>query len=652
MTENPSAGSSGAPRVRKFMDEQKMFMSFRTAAQIMLGGDFLRKASTNQFLAYTTRTLITCCWIYSPASASLASCLYHPRAALSLTLTSPLTSIAADDSVSEDYALPEPLQARFYNFYLPGSPSKSHGYLSATGTNMDTCPKCEFGALRLYTPSIDAIGLLRSGVSSLHISRDSLLNDVAHLQEELRHIEPLYIQIRDRRNKLLKDLRDYKAFLAPIRTLPPETLLQIFKLASFHNDPLHAPWILGHVCSLWQSLSRSCPSLWTRIRFSDEYYSSSVFQEKYISLSQDLPIHLFIDGEPHDKRVRAILKGLMMHSERWETLELNMEGEQIYRLLNLASSPAVQLMKFHLSLRFGTRLPKFRQEVLSNLFSSSPIQDASLPKIFYSRIPINLTELRKFHIYSSSPAELYSILQRAQHLIKFTVTPGPGSHRLTLPSTYSDMSHTAVRKLSFSISGEIQDNINNIPFPFSHITLPALRQFDILLGEIFRSRLDNLGTLDHSGMIDFLHRSQCNLTTITLDVPTAVETFLLPILAQSPGLRKLHIFVNTSVARDVFELLVSERGLVQHLKDLSIEELPISPDKSSLFEESDAFHTMILSRSGSDRRLEIVPIPVAQDSPFRDLFRIKDQGVDVKFLFNGKDCLVDENARTTFFGSF
>ncbi|PBK59678.1 hypothetical protein ARMSODRAFT_774524 [Armillaria solidipes] len=426
---------------------------------------------------------------------------------------------------------------------------------------MDTCPKCEFGALRPYAPSIDAIGLLRSGVSSLHISRGPLLNDVAHLKEELRHIEPLYIKIRDRRNKLLKDLRDYKAFLAPVRTLPPEILLQIFKLASFHNDPLHAPWILGHVCSLWRSLSRSCPSLWTRIHFSDEYCSSSAFQEKYISLSQDLPVHLSIEGEPDDKRVRAVLKGLMIHSERWSTLELNMEGEQIYRLLNLASSAAVQLMKFHLSLRFGTRLPKFRQEVLSNLFSSSPIQDAYLPHIVYSRMPINLTELRKFHIYSSSPAELYSILQRAQHVTKFTVTPGPGSRRLTLPSTYSDMSHTAVRKLSFFISGEIQDSIDNIPFPFGHIT-PGSTIFCWV--KMSGARLDTFGTLDHSGMINFLHRSQCNLTIITLDVPTAAETFLLSILVQSPGIRKLRIFVNTSVARDVFELLVLERGLVQH----------------------------------------------------------------------------------------
>ncbi|SJL16969.1 uncharacterized protein ARMOST_20506 [Armillaria ostoyae] len=540
----------------------------------------------------------------------------------------------------------------------------------------DTCPKCEFGAIRPYTPSVDANELLRSGVSSLHISHASLLNDVANLERELRDIEPLFMQIRDRRSKLLKDLSSCKAFLMPVHTLPPETLLHIFKLASSNNDPLEAPWILGHVCSFWRSLSRSCPSLWTRIRFSDEYCSSSAFQEKYISLSQDLPVHLSIDGEPHDKRVRALLKGLMMRSERWSTLEIDLDGEHIFELLNLASSPAVQLTKFHISPCFDSRLPKFRRDVLSNLFSSSPIQYAYLAKILYSHMPINLTELRKFHICSFSPAELYSMLQHAQHLTELTVT-GQGLRRLTLPTSYSNISHTAVRKLSFFISGQIQESIENIAFPFGHVTLPALRQFQILLDlrhyqgdyirgyhNLIRSLLEEIGTLDHSGMVYFLHRSQCNLTTITLEVPMAVETFLLPILTRSPALQKLHVFVNASVARDVFEVLVSERGFIPRLKELSIKEAPFPQDKSSLFEELDAFHRMILSRSGSDKRLETlrlslntfwiereIPVPVAQDSPFRDLFRIKDQGVDVRFLLEGQDCLVDGDARATFFGS-
>ncbi|KAK0435739.1 hypothetical protein EV421DRAFT_2087044 [Armillaria borealis] len=540
---------------------------------------------------------------------------------------------------------------------------------------MDTCPKCEFGAIRPYTPSVDANELLRSGVSSLHIYHASLLNDVANLERELRDIEPLFMQIRDRRSKLLKDLSSCKAFLAPVHTLPPETLLHIFKLASSDNDPLEAPWILGHVCSFWRSLSRSCPSLWTRIYIAADYPSPE-FLKEYISLSRDLPIDLIVYERPYDEDVMAILEGLMMHSERWSTLEIDLDGKHIFELLNLASSPAVQLTKFHISPRFDSRLPKFRRDVLSNLFSASPIQYAYLAKILYSRMPINLTELRKFHICSFSPAEIYSMLQHTQHLTELTVT-GQGLRRLTLPTSYSDISHTAVRKLSFFISGQIQESIENIAFPFGHVTLPALRQFQILLDlrdyredytrgyhNLIRSLLEEIGTLDHSGMVDFLHRSQCNLTTITLEVPMAVETFLLPILTQSPALQKLHVFVNTSVARDVFEVLVSERGLVPRLKELSIKEAPFPQDKSSLFEELDAFHRMILSRSGSDKHLKTlhlslntfwiereIPVPVAQDSPFRDLFRIKDQGVDVKFLLEGQDCLVDGDARATFFGS-
>ncbi|SJL16921.1 uncharacterized protein ARMOST_20453 [Armillaria ostoyae] len=530
-------------------------------------------------------------------------------------------------------------------------------------TDMATCPKCEFGALRPYTPSVDANGLLRSGASPIHICRASLLDDIVNLEKELQDIEPLFLQIRDRRNKLLKDLGDCKALLAPVRTLPPETLLHIFELASSDNDPLGAPWILGHVCSFWRSLSRSCPSLWTRIYFAAEYCSPE-FLEEYISLSRDLPIHLFVFEQPDVEDVMVILEGLMMHSERWSTLELKLAGEHIYELLNLASSPAVQLTKFHISLRVGTRLPKLKREVMSHLFSSSPIQDAYLSRISYSRMPINPTELRKFHIFST-PAELYSMLLHAPHLTELTVMC-QGLRPLTLPPTYSDMSHTVVRKLSFFVLGEIQESIDNIEFPFGHVTLPALQEFEILLDERLRRLLGEIGTLDHSGMVDFLHRSQCNLTTITLDVPMAVETFLLPILTQSPALQKLHVFVNASVGRDVFEVLVSERGLVQHLKELSIEDLPNPQDKTCLFEESDTLHRMILSRSGSDRCLETlrlsltprlwagkyIPLPVAPDSPLRDLFRIRDQGMDIKFLFDRKDCLVDEKTRAAFFGSF
>ncbi|PBK99790.1 hypothetical protein ARMGADRAFT_918635, partial [Armillaria gallica] len=89
------------------------------------------------------------------------------------------------------------------------------------------------------------------------------MDDISNLEQELQQIESLFIRIRDQREKLLKDLGSCKALLAPIRRLPRETLLKIFSLASSDiPDPLNAPWSLGQVCSTWQSISHSCPSLW------------------------------------------------------------------------------------------------------------------------------------------------------------------------------------------------------------------------------------------------------------------------------------------------------------------------------------------------------------------------------------------------------
>ncbi|KAG7439152.1 uncharacterized protein BT62DRAFT_924882 [Guyanagaster necrorhizus] len=111
---------------------------------------------------------------------------------------------------------------------------------------MVTCPKCEFGAVVPYTPSVNAIELLQLGASSHDICHASLSDDITNLEEELQTIESLFIQIRDRRDRILKDLGCCKALLAPIRCLPRELLLEIFDLASSDvPDPHHAPWILG-----------------------------------------------------------------------------------------------------------------------------------------------------------------------------------------------------------------------------------------------------------------------------------------------------------------------------------------------------------------------------------------------------------------------
>ncbi|SJL16971.1 uncharacterized protein ARMOST_20508 [Armillaria ostoyae] len=279
-------------------------------------------------------------------------------------------------------------------------------------TDMDACPKCAFSAIRPYTPSVNATDLLQRGFSSLDISQASILNDITNLEQELDEIEPLFVQIRDRREKLLKDLRGCKALLAPIRRLPRETLIQIFGLASSDiPDPRDTPWILGEVCSTWRSISRSCPSLWTRIHISTFGRNYSTFLETYISLSVHLPIHMSVEGQL-DHKDTDILRCLALHSERWSALELTVTGQALSHLISLASSPAIHLTKLSL-FRVGVDQSETNHAAVNCLFSSSPITEVCLRRIPYSSMPINTSHLSKLHVHSYDPGELYSMFQRS-----------------------------------------------------------------------------------------------------------------------------------------------------------------------------------------------------------------------------------------------
>ncbi len=130
-----------------------------------------------------------------------------------------------------------------------------------------------------------------------------------------------------------------------------------------------------------------------------------------------------------------------------------------------------------------------------------------------------------------------------------------------------------------------------------------------------------------------------------------------------PSSPKLDICVNASIAGDIFKLLTLEQGTAQHLKELCIKEDPLRTAISGILKEADGLYLMVTSRSYGDSCLETLVLsltsawgdwplafPVAQDSPFRDLFRIKEKGLHIELLFDGKDCFIDSEARVEFFG--
>ncbi|KAK0467533.1 hypothetical protein IW261DRAFT_1574050 [Armillaria novae-zelandiae] len=281
--------------------------------------------------------------------------------------------------------------------------------------------------------------------------------------------------------------------------------------------------------------------------------------------------------------------------------------------------------------------------------------------------------LQRFRVCSYDPTEIHSIFSNTQHLIEIAITMCLPPRHLNIvppwPITYSPVVHTSLRQLSFVLTWEKNPRITKIPQTMNYITLPALNKLRLLTTqkqpspEIFPTTMHSI---EYSRIVNLLHRSRCHLTDLTISIPVPVDSFLNPVLRQCPALEKLDIFVHASTASGVFRVLNLTKGKVPNLKKLRVADAPYRGGGSALLLQGDAFLEMVQSRFGANSHLETLQlsltlkmtwlqhkklIPIARDSPLRDLVKMKEEGLNVELLFNLRDCLVEGEASTAFFGS-
>ncbi|KAK0243601.1 hypothetical protein EDD85DRAFT_784148 [Armillaria nabsnona] len=352
-----------------------------------------------------------------------------------------------------------------------------------------------------------------------------------------------------------------------------------------------------------------------------------------------------------DHRDMDILRFLALPMERWSVLELAVTGKGLSRRLSLGSSPDIHLTK-HFLYRVGDNQPETNYAV---------VNIHSFFLIAHHRNPSSTSSL---FVYANQYEPFAKAPDRSDRLIEFIIELASPLDGLinTASISYPPMIHTSLQRLSFDMELVNPHPRTNIPVTIDYITLPALRDFEVPAAS--PGVPWSFQAIEYTRLIGLFHRSQCSLTIPTISVPMSVEAFLIPVLSQSPALRRLDIFLNASIAGDVFKALSLEQGAAPCLEQLYITDTPIRMENRGLLEDAGGFHEMILSRLGGDIRLDTLhlslktdcshqplALPVPQDSPFCDLFRIKDQGMNVKFFLDMKDRLVDEEARASFFCS-
>ncbi len=488
------------------------------------------------------------------------------------------------------------------------------------------------------------------------------MHDLTRLEDELDQIEPLFIKIRDKRNKLLQNIASHETFLAPIQRIPPETLLEIFKIASSPlidgDTPL--PWILGHVCSSWRSISRSFSTLWRRIRILGTECPNVDFLTFYLSLSRDQPVEIIFENVTAN--AMNAFRCIVAYSSRWSTLEISIKSYDLSEFSSLVSVPPTQLKRLMITIEDvhgdGPTLPRLG---CSNPFTSSRITSAVFRYLTHSQLPIPLEELDMFSTCTNASSEILSILQQAQKLTNLCLQPVRHPLGVTLPTNaYPSITHPFLRELCFTVLLQHEPRHTCIHNVFDYVSLPALNSFSVVPSNPYVYNSIALTPMEEARLVGLFHRSDCNLTSLTLSIPFAVDTFLIPILIQSLTLQYLDVKVDTQMAGGVFRSLSSEAEYAPNLRDLHIEEfVGYSGSTSGILGESAAFHAMILSRWKEPRVLENLSvdllweafrIPPESVPRFLDLLRLKEEGLEVSFQINDADCLLGD-MRNKFFGS-
>ncbi|KAK0444630.1 uncharacterized protein EV420DRAFT_1721974, partial [Desarmillaria tabescens] len=105
-------------------------------------------------------------------------------------------------------------------------------------------------------------------MAHIHLDMIALDGLVQSRLDRIKQLESEIARLRVELDNISPTLDKYHSFHAPMRRLPPEVLLSVFR----HIEPgprpdkRATPWVLTEVCASWRELVMNTPTLWSTIR--------------------------------------------------------------------------------------------------------------------------------------------------------------------------------------------------------------------------------------------------------------------------------------------------------------------------------------------------------------------------------------------------
>ncbi|KAK1223369.1 hypothetical protein PQX77_013768 [Marasmius sp. AFHP31] len=188
----------------------------------------------------------------------------------------------------------------------------------------------------------------------------SLLSDAEKERKacasEVNRLKAALMALENRLDDAEKKEEYLRSLLSPIHRMPPEVMMEIFKVCcnspEANSIPYSSPELpvtlkLSMVCGLWRNIFVSTPSLWSNLSVTGHASDARSFKvtKLFMDRSQSTPLALKIIYSDNTNRTRIgpdIMGVLTTHSNRWWSVDFDIDALR-------SRSPSFPAIRGHLA---------------------------------------------------------------------------------------------------------------------------------------------------------------------------------------------------------------------------------------------------------------------------------------------------------------
>ncbi|KZP05130.1 hypothetical protein FIBSPDRAFT_940647 [Athelia psychrophila] len=365
-----------------------------------------------------------------------------------------------------------------------------------------------------------------------------------------RELEVAKRRCAEERSILDKALLEYQSVVTPIRMIPDDVLREIFTAVPFW------PFHLAGVCRRWRAVAISTPRLWTHLTKIGSPDRSDLVEKANLMrivanrsgvcpMQIRLKMHIASpEGWGEEEEKMMLVTAIANSAGRWQTLELGCSRGCLVKLQRVLHANHSQLFETLQSLCIV--VDDSNAEPLS-IFACAPRLKRvtfSGPSALGLELPWGQIENLTLVISPSSMRFLVATLAQCHNLVHgdFYFHNGYAYHDSEVhPSNNLVPVRNNMQSCKFGVHAQ-----GIFQAFFDGLELPSLSTLHI---DADRGR----GIWSHSSFSRFLHRSNCTLQKLTLELAELSTPALLQLLASVPSLEEFvyyHGILNRIIGPD------------------------------------------------------------------------------------------------------